>query len=174
MKTKLILSLSLLVISCAGMAESMCPHWPVVIIEKQNTNDKEVYIKVSKDLIKEQKLLAGREMQISSSFTPYIEIKGNEVEVSLVHKAVGKQVDEQWTKFASITHTEIMGEKVCHKVTLEKGISISEFTESFRPDCGIFPAPFCKKEHQSKLKITKVIDGRDFYTNSLTGLLISR
>lgn len=172
-------ALSLLVLSSGIKAEEgTCPNWPAVLIQKNVAGklNKDISIKLAKELIKDEKLSGNREMQISSEFTEYVEIKGNEVEVSLINKNKGvyggPSGDEQWTKLATITQTEIVGDKVCHNITLESDIAVSEITKSFRPDCMFLPKWMCGKENQNMLKLAKKINGKEYYTTSLTGIVI--
>jgi len=83
--TLIIFAFSFIVFTSAIRAEeAKCPNWPVTLIQKNVAGklDQDISIKLAKNLIKNEAMLGDREMQISSEFSTYAEIKGNNVEIN--------------------------------------------------------------------------------------------
>lgn len=158
------LLLALTVLSLNSQAQSVCPkNWPVTIVESKNS--KTISIIVAENLIRNEQLIGGITLGISSEFSPWVEIKGNAVDVNFAHK-VGSVVTEKWSPLGSITETEVADSKICHKLQVAKGVVFNEIVEYASPDCMGLPRWMCGKKAYHSLKITKPIDGKEYYTKS--------
>lgn len=155
------------------MAEDTCPkNWQVTVVERENGEKQNISLIVSKNLVEKNELTGDRLLPFSSSFSPYMEIKGNDVQMSVVIKKSDKVEDEKWTSMGTIFQTEKVGSLLCHNLKLAEGVLFEEVRESSAQDCLFLPKFLCGKYKANKLVIKKKIDGKYYSTSSI--LSISR
>lgn len=172
---KLIISLAIAIsISHIAYAESECPKdWPVTLVEKSVGSINGFYLKSTAPNIKENKIMANREMPMANAEKPYIAIQDNEVNISLVLKNKDVVIDEKWVSFARIEESQILKDKTCHKLSLVEKVELIEAISRSKPDCPKRPKWRCETKEIHKLRVQTKIENKNYHTDSIEGISVN-
>ena len=137
------------------------PSWPVAVKKMDGYED--LFIRVKKGLIKNQKNISGNFLAISSQYGRLTELRSQ----TLLGTFVNRSRTEQWLPLGSVQKIQSISGATCYKVALAPDVKVSEVVRYSRSSCGGPMSTWaCGKKKSSYLQFNK----KGFAMRTLTGV----